>query len=102
MNFNHCEIVPPCTAAENVGREAISLARKILRRDPRTAAALEVHPELAGLAASAMVMLGGRVLKDLLSTCGSDEIGAHLRAVVHEEEEGYVIDIDGKVVTNRS
>jgi hypothetical protein len=97
MKYDEFEILPPSTAARDVGSEAIRLARSILRSNPGTAAALRWHPELANLSASAIVMLGGRVLRDLLSRCRSaEEIRAHLQHAANEELEGYVIDADAE------
>jgi hypothetical protein len=54
-------------------------------------------PELANLSASAIVTLGGRVLRDLLSRSRStEEIRAHLEHAANEELEGYAIDVDAE------
>jgi hypothetical protein len=45
MQYGEYDVLPPSAVAENVGGEAIGLARRILRRHPGTAAALD--PELA-------------------------------------------------------
>jgi hypothetical protein len=97
MHYDEFDILPPSTVARDVGTEAIRLARSILRGDPGIAAALRRHPELANLSASAIVMLGGRVLKDLLSRCRTaEEIHAHLEHAANEELGGPVIDVDAK------
>jgi hypothetical protein len=98
MKYDEFDILPPSTAALDVGSEAIRLARSILRRNPGTATALGQHPKLANLSASAIVMLGGRVLKDLLSRCRStEELRARLEAAANEQVEGCVIDVDTKL-----
>ena len=99
MHYDQCQIIPPSAVAQNVGSEAIRAAQRILRSNPGTAAALNRHPELAELSAAAIVMLGGRVLRDLLSRCRTtNEIRDNLMHAANNHVEGYVIDVDAKVV----
>jgi len=100
MEHAQCEIIPPSPAAQNLGSEAIRIARGILRRNPGTTTALEMHTELADLSAAAIVMLGGRALSELLRRAhGANEIRACLEGAANDEVERYIIDVDAEVVT---
>jgi hypothetical protein len=102
MEHAQFEVIPPSPAAQNLGSEAIRIARRILRRNPGTAEALDKHPELADLSAAAIVMLGSRTLRELLRRCRSaNEIRACLEAAANDEVEGCIVDVDAEVVTSR-
>jgi hypothetical protein len=99
MEHAQFEVIPPSPAAQNLGHEAVRIARRILRRNPGTAAALDKHPELADLSAAAIVMLGSRALEYLLRRPrGANEIRACLEAAANDEGQGCLIDVDTEVV----
>ena len=96
----HYDKFTPSSAAQSVGNEAIRLARRILQRNPGTAMAVKRHPELAVIAAAAMVRFGSRVLEDLVCRCqGVNELRFHLENTANEAVEGDIIDVVAEVVT---
>ena len=97
--FMHYDKFNPSSSAHKVGTEAIRLARRILQHNPGTAMAVKKHPELAVVAAAAMVRFGSRVLEDLVCRCqGVNELRFHLEHAANEEVEDDIIDVDAEVV----
>jgi hypothetical protein len=62
--------------------------------------AVKRHPELAVVAAVAMVRFGGPVLEELVCRCqGMNELRVRLERAGNEEVVGDIIDVAAKVVT---
>jgi hypothetical protein len=95
----HYDTFNSSSSAHKVGNEAIRLARRILQRNPGTAIAVKRHPELAVVAAAAMIRFGSRVLEDLVCRCqGMNELRVRLERAATDEMEGDIIDVDAEVV----